>query len=165
MKNKPLEADKLKSYFISHLNNIYCAKSHLVERLPEIQDQSAFSDLQYAIEKTLKDVTKQIARMEEIFLILNVGSSIENCDGMIGLIEELYLAIHEHSDEPVLRDLSIIFYMQNIESLEIGSFQILHMAATKMKDKQIAKLLQDNYDEAKLDRELLLLINAKYLAN
>ena len=165
MKNKSLDVNKLRSYFTSHLNNIYCAKSHLVERLPEIQDQPAFSDLQQAIEKTLKTVTEQLNRIEEIYLILNVKSSIENCEGMISLIEESYLNIHKHSDEQVLRDMSIIFYMQNIESLEMGSFHILHMTANKLENAHIARLLQENFDEAQSNRELLMQINAKYVGN
>jgi len=55
---KALSEDKLKNFFISHLNRIYCAKSHLVERLPEMKLQAHFNDLKHAIEETLEDVEK-----------------------------------------------------------------------------------------------------------
>jgi ferritin-like metal-binding protein YciE len=64
-----------------------------------------------------------------------------------------------------LQDLSIIFYLHNIENVEMVSFQILQMAATKLKDRQISNLLQENYDQAKADRVLLLLISSKYMIN
>jgi ferritin-like metal-binding protein YciE len=53
--------------------------------------------------------------------------------------------------------------MQNIESVEMASFQVLEMAAVKLKSKQIKQLIRENYDEAKADRTLLLLITAKYI--
>lgn len=62
-----------------------------------------------------------------------------------------------------VRDMSIIFYLQNIESVEMASFQVLQMAAVKLKNRQIRQLLKENYDEAKADRTLLLLIAAKYI--
>ncbi|RZJ87059.1 MAG: DUF892 family protein, partial [Chryseobacterium sp.] len=65
--------------------------------------------------------------------------------------------------EPELQDLSIIFYLQNIESVEMASFQVLQMAAVKLHNNHINKLLKDNYDEAKTDRTLLLLISSKYI--
>jgi len=45
----------------------------------------------------------------------------------------------------------------------MASFQVLQMAAVKLKNKQIKQLLKENYDEAKADRTLLLLIAAKYI--
>jgi ferritin-like metal-binding protein YciE len=54
--------------------------------------------------------------------------------------------------EPELRDLSVAFYMQNIESMEVASFQVLQMAAVKLKNKQIKQLTRENYDETKSDR-------------
>jgi len=64
-----------------------------------------------------------------------------------------------------LRDLSILFYMQNIESVEMASFQVLKMVAVKLKNKQLTQLLTENFDEAKEDRALLLLITKKYLTS
>jgi hypothetical protein len=47
--------------------------------------------------------------------------------------------------------------------MEMASFQVLQMAAVKFKNKQIKQLIKENYDEAKADRTLLLLITAKYI--
>jgi hypothetical protein len=59
-----------------------------------------------------------------------------------------------------LRDMSILFYLQNIESMEV-----LRIAAVKLKNKQIKQLLTENVDEAKESRTLLLLISAKYITS
>jgi len=160
-----LGPDQLRSYFIIHLNKIYSAKSHLAERLPEIAVHANFKDLKHAIAETIDDVERQIARMEEIYLLLDTPIQVENCSEFTGMVEDAYDAIHEQEDNLVLRDLSILFYMQNIESVEMASFQVLKMVAVKLKNKQLTQLLTENFDEAKEDRALLLLITKKYLTS
>jgi ferritin-like metal-binding protein YciE len=158
-----LGSKKLSIYFINNLDKIYAAKTHLVKHLPEIADQVHFSDLRHAIVETLEDVEKQLARMDIIYTILDAERAKGNCSGLVGLVDDAFEDIKLHSKEPELRDLSIAFYMQNIESVEMASFQVLEMAAIKMKNKQVKQLIKENYDEAKADRTLLLLITAKYV--
>jgi ferritin-like metal-binding protein YciE len=154
---------KLRIFFINHLDKIYAAKAHLVLHLPQIADNAHFADLRHAILETQEDVEKQMARMEIIYNILYEERSQGNFSGLAGLVDDAFADIELHSQEPELRDLSIAFYMQNIESMESSSFQVLQMAAVKLKNKQIKQLIKENYDEAKADRTLLLLITAKYI--
>ncbi|SKB39950.1 DUF892 family protein [Daejeonella lutea] len=173
MSNKPekssswekinLGSERLKFFFVRHLDRIYGAKQHLVARLPSLQEEAEFSDLKQAISETVADVEKQIARMEVIYTLLDAEVSKGSIHGLTGLVDDAFEAINEQNGEPELRDLSIIFYLQNIESLEMASFQILQMAAIKLKNKQVSQLLKENYDEAKADRTLLLLISSKYI--
>jgi len=160
-----LGSDKLKIFFLKHLDRIYAAKLHLVSRLPGLEQEVEFSDLKHAIIETVADVEKQIARMEVIYHLLDSKVSSGSIHGLTGLIQDAFEAIEEQRGEAELRDLSIIFYLQNIESVEIASFQILRMAAVKLKNKHINQLLKENYDEAKADRTLLLLISSKYIVN
>ena len=158
-----LGPEKLSTYFVNNLDKIYAAKTHLVKHLPLIADEVHFTDLRHAILETLEDVEKQLARMDIIYTILDAERGKGNCSGLVGLVDDAFQDIKLHSKEPELRDLSIAFYMQNIESVEMASFQVLEMAAVKMKNKQIKQLIKENYDEAKADRTLLLLITAKYV--
>ena len=160
-----LGSDRLKVFFIKHLDRIYGAKLHLVSKLPSLADEAEFADLKNAIVETVSDVEKQIARMEVIYSLLDAEVSKGSIHGLTGLIQDAFEAINEQIGEPELRDLSIIFYLQNIESIEMASFQILQMAAVKLKNKHISQLLKENYDEAKADRTLLLLISSKYITN
>jgi len=50
---KYLSSQELRYFFISHLNRVYCAKSQLAEKLPELAKRSHFLDLQQAIEETV----------------------------------------------------------------------------------------------------------------
>lgn len=154
---------KIRTYFINNLDKIYAAKKHLIKHLPEIADGAYFKDLRFAILETLEDVERQLARMDIIYALLDAEREKGNCGGLAGLVEDAFEDIRLHSQDPELRDLSIAFYMQNIESIEMASFQVLEMAAVKLKNKQIKQLIRENYDEAKADRSLLLLITAKYI--
>ncbi|EDM37781.1 hypothetical protein PBAL39_15189 [Pedobacter sp. BAL39] len=160
-----LGSEKLKTFFIKHLDRIYGAKLHLVSKLPDLVEEAEFSELKSAIRETVEAVEKQIARMEVIYSLLDAEVSDGSIHGLTGMIQDAFEAIHEQRGEPELRDLSIIFYLQNIESVEMASFQILQMAAVKLKNKHISQLLKENYDEAKADRTLLLLISSKYITN
>ena len=163
--NINLGSAKLKKFFINHLNRIYSAKLHLVERLPLLHKEAHFLDLQNAIAETVENVEKQITRMELIYALLDENVAPANVLGLTGLIDDAFEAIQQQKGEAELRDLSIVFYLQNIESVEMASFQILRMAAVKIKNNQVSKLLKENYEEAKADRTLFLLISTKYITN
>jgi len=156
---------RLLKFFTDNLDKIYCAKKHMVDRFPEIANEAHFSDLNLAIMETVDDVKKQIIRMDEIYELLGAQNSIAGCSGLAAMIEEAFTAISEQKDDTALRDMSILFYLQNMESIEIASFQVLQMMAVKMKNSEILQLLKENLDEAKDDRMLLLLITAKYVAS
>jgi ferritin-like metal-binding protein YciE len=158
-----LQSADLRRYFIDHLDKIYCAKSHLVENFPRVMRYATFSDLKDAIDISISDLRNQLSRMREIYLIMEAKYEPGACRMFAGLIDDLFQGAQEKESSPELRDLSIIYYMQNIESLEMSSFHALQMAAIKFKNKDIDELLQDNFDEAKAERALLRLITAKYL--
>lgn len=160
-----LGSEKLKTFFIDHLNRIYSAKLHLIERLPLLYREAYFSDLQNAIRETVLNVEKQIARMEMIYALLDKEVAPANVSGLTSLVDDAFEAIQRQKDGPELRDLSIVFYLQNIESVEMASFQILQMAAVKIKNQHVGQLLKENYQEAKADRTLFLLVSTKYIAN
>jgi len=160
-----LQPGDLRHYFISHLNKIYCAKNHLVENLPAVLKLATFADLKGAIEDGLNDLRNQIARMREIYAIMKENYEPGTCTMFKGLIDDLFRGAEQESGSSELRDMSIIYYLQNVESLEMASFHALQMAAIKFKNEDINALLKDNFEEAKTERTMLRLITAKYLTS
>jgi ferritin-like metal-binding protein YciE len=158
-----LDREKLEIFFIEHLDKIYCAKQHLISRLPQLVEQAYFSDLKEAITNTIENVKTEITRMDMIYELMEVSYSDCATKGLVGFIEDAFVAINKQGPDVELRDLSSLFYLQNIESVEMASFQILQMTAVKLKNKQIGKLLKENYEQAKSNRTLLLLIASKYI--
>ena len=153
----------LHSFFIDHLSRIYCAKSHLFERLPELADQAHFKDLKHAVLETWENIGKQIARIEEIFTLLDETPSLKDCEELIAFMESGFSDIYHKKGETILRDLSILFYMYVIESVELASFQLLQIAAVKLPDKQIQQLLRENFDESKAVRCLFVELSARFI--
>ncbi|AMR29921.1 hypothetical protein A0256_00075 [Mucilaginibacter sp. PAMC 26640] len=154
----------LRKFFITHLDHIYCAKTHLVTRLPELADMAHFQDLKNAIFEVRDEVEKQIVRLEQIYTLFDAKQSQESFLGWKGLLNDAFKDITEHGESPESRDLSLLFYMQNIESLEMASFKVLQIAATKINNQKISQLLKESYDDATDDRTLLLMIMSKYVS-
>lgn len=159
-----LHPEDLHDFFVDHLNKIYTAKSHLASSLITLEEEAQFADLKRGIRETIDDVRKQQVRMEQIYSHLNTGVSEQSSQGMLGLIKDSFQEIKQRGDQPVLRDLTMLFYLHNIESIEMASFQLLQMIAVKMKDDEIKRLVRENYEDARASRTLLLLITTKYLA-
>jgi len=171
MENQPeypainFQPKDLRRYFINHLNKIYCAKNHLIQNFPKVLLHATFSDLKEVIKNSINDLRNQLTRMREIYEILDVNYVPGSCRMFEGLIDELFIAAEEESANPELRDMSIIYYLQNLESLEMASFHALQMAAIKFNNNDINELLKDNFEDAKTERAMLRLITAKYLTS
>jgi ferritin-like metal-binding protein YciE len=159
-----LEPKQLRSFFITHLDEVYAAKQHVMRNLPQLASLAHFTDLRNSILEMKDEISKQIKRMETIYSLLKTSPGEGSYAGWVGLIDNAFAAVQENFDCAELRDLAIIFHMQNIESLETASFKVLQMAAVKLRSKDISRLLKENYDEANSDRLLLLLIMSKYIA-
>ncbi len=154
----------LLKFFSGHLDRIYCGKEHLVNSTPALVEHAHFSDLKLAILELRDDVRKQIDRMNEIYELLHLDRNETGCVGMTALLHEMFEGIDTHKGEKPLCDLSLIFYLQNIESIEATSFQMLRLTALKLENDKVDQLLKENFDEAKDDRSLLLQISKKFMA-
>jgi ferritin-like metal-binding protein YciE len=161
--SQELNPQELRRFFISHLNRIYCAKSQLVQQLPELGKHAHFLDLKQAIDETVDTVKNQIARIKQIYIKLDAWYEPESCIGLIGVLDEAFQSIGKPEDSPELRDLSILFYMQNIESIETSSFKVMMLVAQKFADPDILQMLVESYDEAREDRMLFKQITENYL--
>ena len=158
-----LASEDLTAFFISHLSRVYCAKDQLADKLPQLAKQVHFLDLRQAIEETVEVVQGQIKRMKEVFILLDTIYTYESCTGLVGMLDEAFQSIGPNAGKPELRDFSILFYMQNIESIEITSFNILLLVAEKLNDPQVSQRIKECYDEAKEDRALLKQITGHYI--
>jgi len=154
-------SEKVQSFFIDHLNRVYCAKSHLVERLPEIHDEAAFSDLKHGIKETILSTERQLARIDQIFAHMHVQYSFDKCQTLISFLETLFESLQLHATDTDFRDLSIVTYLYQLDSIELASSNILQIAVNNLNSQQIKLLINDNYSEAKAENALLLLLLKK----
>ncbi|HEY4197809.1 MAG TPA: DUF892 family protein [Mucilaginibacter sp.] len=157
------DQDAMRDFLIEHLNRIYCAKDKLADKLPLLAGQAGFLDLQQAIGETVEEVREQLKRLRRIFILMDTFYQPTSCLGLSGLLDEAFQAIGPRAGNRKLRDLSILFYMENIESLETASFKILGLAAKNIKNKEIGQLLKECYDEAREDTVLYRQIMSYYV--
>lgn len=159
-----LSRERLHRFFISHLDRIYCAKTHMLDLFRNIAELAHARDIYLAVQETADDIQKQIARMEEIYNIMSAGYNESTCVGMVSMLDEARAAVHDAELEGPLRDLSILFYLQNIESIEAASFQVLQLVSRSLDMPEVEQLVRENFDEAKEDRALLMTIARQYVA-
>lgn len=149
-------------FFIDHLNRVYCAKAHLIERLQEVLDHDGFSDLEKAIKETIELLEQQVADMDTIFNLLDLKYTFENCSSMISILDSAFISIQQHDDDPELRDLYIISYMYLAENLETASYKMLEIAGERLDNTRVKQLLSQSAEASKAYRALLLLTTEKY---
>jgi len=158
-----LSSIELRRFFISHLNRIYCAKNQLVDKLPLLGARAHFLDLRQAVDETIDAVRLQIQRMNRIYILMDDLYRVESCVGLTGILDEAFQSVGVPGDSPALRDLSILFYMQNIESIESASFHVLLRVVARLQRPDIMQLLRECYDEAREDKALFKAITKNYL--
>ncbi|MDN3550217.1 DUF892 family protein [Mucilaginibacter aquaedulcis] len=155
-----IKGEQFDVFFNYHLNRIFCAKSHLHERLPKLARQGNFQNMRHAIMETWVDIGNQIARIEHIFILLNSRPSLNDCNDLINFLESGFSSIFLYRERKSQSEFSILFYMSMIESVELTAFKLLEIAATKLPDESIRQLIKKSFDESKSDRRLFLEIAA-----
>jgi len=156
-----LPSEKIKSFFIDHLNRLYCAKSHLAERLPEIFEGSAFVDLKHAVKETILNTETQLARIDQIFALMKIQYSFDKCETLIGFLENLFGSLQLHATQTEFRDLSIVTYLYQLDSVQLASSNILQIAVNSLHNQEIKSLINDTHSETKAENALLLLLLEK----
>ena len=141
-------AQGLRDLFEDSLKDIYWAEKALVKALPKMVKNATSEELIGALTEHL-DVTKnQVARLEQVFEILDKPARAKKCDAMEGLIKEGE-GIMEETKEGVVRDAGIIAAGQKIEHYEIATYGTLCAFATILGESEAADLLQQSLNEEK----------------
>lgn len=152
-------------FFVYHLNRIYPAKSRMEEILSELLEQLTFSDVAVLIRKTLNLVRNQVQRLREIYDLLQLTPLPPEPNDLLGLIEEAYRGIMQQREDTLGFDLSVLAYLQTVESLEIASFKVLQLAAGELANPFISELLNQSIAESEQDYALLLELMTRYIGH
>jgi len=115
----------LKRTFLEHLNYIYYGKKHLVDFLTEVRNIATLNVLKHAIQEGIEDTESQISHMEEIYDNISESPSKTNTLGIKALTLEAYLSAIKAGKTQLERDIFILFYLQQIEGIEITYFKVL----------------------------------------
>jgi ferritin-like metal-binding protein YciE len=142
----------LKKTFLEHLNYIYLGKHHLLNFFNEVKDIAKLNVLKMALQEGIDDAEYQIMQMDEIYTAIKEKPSKTNTLGLKAMTLEAYLAVIKSGKTPLERDVFILFYLQQIEGIEITYFKVL---------KNLAKAV--GYNHRFLDQPIDLAVENKIL--
>jgi ferritin-like metal-binding protein YciE len=151
-----------KELFIYYLNKIYDGKLYLNENLPLVIKKTSLKILQLALQELLKDVKTQIARMEDIYRMLDVTPT-EIIDAPIKTIIQNACDLRNNPDSVIVNDMDIMVHMQLVEHVNIISYRMLRRLASLLNYKEIEQLMVECFDESRDDDKLFLMIADEYL--
>ncbi|MVN22663.1 DUF892 family protein [Mucilaginibacter arboris] len=159
--NLKLDEVSLRKVFLYNLNQIYPILNYLSGSLPEIAKSTYYGDLQYAIEELLSEVQVQIFRIKDIFIQLN-EVPCKKCTHDTTKMLQILDYVDEHKDN-LSKDLSIVFYIQKVLSVQKNYFHILKSIANTLNSVNIKQYLQFSCDECKDNQTIFTLIAKEYM--
>lgn len=141
--------------FIDGIKDLYWAEKHLRKALPKMQSAATSEELQNAFESHLEQTEEHVARLEEIFQMLEEKPQAKKCDAMEGLVSEGETIVEETEEGTATRDVGLIMAAQKIEHYEIASYGSLAQLAKTLGKDDIAEILESTLTEEIETDELL----------
>ena len=142
----------LKKTFLEHLNYIYYGKHHLLNFFSEVKSMAALKVLQMAIQEGIDDTGSQLAQLDEIYTAISETPSKISTLSLKATTLEAYLTAIKAGKTALEKDVFILFYLQQIEGIEITYFKVL---------KNLAKAI--GYSSTFLDQPFDLAVENKIL--
>lgn len=120
-----MDENLLKKTFLAHLNYIYIGKKHLVNFFTEVLGLATLNVLKLAIDEAIEDTRNQINHIEAVYASIKEEPSETNTLGIKAITLEAYLEVIKAGKSPLERDVFILFYLQQIEGIEVTYFKVL----------------------------------------
>jgi hypothetical protein len=104
--------------FIGDLNRLYCLKSHLTERVIDLEDQPSFSRMKQAIQDLVVQTDAEIENLDLILNLLDRKNSFEDCMELSNYLEDIYTDLTDALDTPHLAHALFYEYLSQIKTIE-----------------------------------------------
>lgn len=141
--------------FKDEIKDIYWAEKHLTKALPKMRKAASSPELQEAFETHLEQTQEHVARLEEVFELLDMKAQAKKCDAMEGLVQEGEGIIEDTEKGTATRDVGLILAAQKVEHYEIATYGGLTQLARTLGLDEIADILAETLEEEKETDELL----------
>jgi ferritin-like metal-binding protein YciE len=154
------ELSSLRDAFVEEIKDLYDAEKQLTKALPKMAKAATNPDLRSAIEAHLEETRGQVARLEEVFELLDERPKGKHCAGIAGIIEEASEALGEDAPASVM-DACIIAGGQRAEHYEMAAYGTAVAWAEALELSEIVQLLTQTLEEEKAaDQKLSALAEA-----
>jgi len=149
------DTSSLMELFVDGLKDVYWAESHLIKNLPKMLKAAGAEELKTAITNHIEVTKEQVARLEQVFGLLDKKAQAKKCDAMEGLVKEGIGIIEDTDKGTATRDVGIILASQKIEHYEIATYGGLAQLAKTLGLEEVKNLLGQTLAEEKEADEIL----------
>jgi ferritin-like metal-binding protein YciE len=151
MPKQPKQLDEL---FHDTLKDIYFAEKKILSALPKMAKAAQNDDLRTAFEKHEQETEQHVARLEQVFELIEARPQGKKCPAIVGIIEEGQEIIKEYKGSPAL-DPGLLAAAQAVEHYEISRYGTLATWAQELGLAKAVSLLQATLKEEKRTDETL----------
>ncbi len=145
MAKQPKQLDEL---FHDTLKDIYYAEKKILSVLPKMAKAAQNADLKAAFEKHHAETEEQVARLEQVFEMIDEKPQGKKCPAIEGIIEEGQEIISDYKGSPAL-DAGLLSAAQSVEQYEISRYGTLRTWANELGMEDAAALLEATLEEEK----------------
>jgi ferritin-like metal-binding protein YciE len=138
----------LDDLFLDTLKDIYYAEKQIYKSLPKMAKAANSDQLRAAFEKHHDETEQQIARLEQVFELLEKPARGKKCDAIEGILDEGKEVMEEYKGEVAL-DAGLLAAAQAVEHYEISRYGTLKSWAAKLGYREAVKLLDQTLTEEK----------------
>ncbi|HWL31408.1 MAG TPA: DUF892 family protein [Xanthobacteraceae bacterium] len=148
------DSKKLDALFHDTLKDIYYAEKKILVALPKMAKATHSDELRAAFEKHEGQTQRHVARLEEVFAMIEAKPTGKKCAAIEGIIEEGQEIMKDYKGSPAL-DAGLLAAAQSVEHYEISRYGTLRTWAEELGFDDAAELLKETLDEEKDTDETL----------
>lgn len=140
--------------FVMGLKEAYNSEQQLLKAMPQMVEAISNPSLKKVFQQHQQTTEQQIARLEEIFEMLDMQPEEQTCHAVQGLIQDAKMLIQAQGS-PQVKDAGLIAAEQKTEHFEIALYGTLRTWASEMGHEDIAEILQKTLqEESRTDKML-----------
>jgi ferritin-like metal-binding protein YciE len=128
------------------LRDIYDFEKRLVRAIPKMAKSATSEELRSGLMEHLEVTRNHVERIEQAFELLDIPARAKTCDGMKGIISEGEEMLGEDMEES-MRDVAIAAAARRVEHYEMAAYATATAIAEHLENREVADLLQQNWDE------------------
>ena len=142
---------ELNDLFHETLKDMYHAEKQILRALPKMAKAAQSDELRQAFETHRGETEEQVARLEQVFEIIEKRAQAKPCHAIIGLVEEGQEVMKDFKGSDAL-DAGLLAAAQAVEHYEISRYGTLSAWAAQLGLEEAVQLLDATLRRGEADR-------------
>lgn len=138
--------NSMNDLMVHQLRDLYSAERQVLLVWPQLAELASSHSLTIALEHHRDETVRHIARLDEIFELLDLSPRGVRCRGMEGLLVDALADANAQTD-PALRDSSIVANCQRVEGYELAVYGTSRIFAESLELDRVVTLLEQTLAE------------------